>query len=181
MPGGRVSASVITTSSMVGLQGNTGQTNYTAAKGGIAMFTIALGLDMERYGVRANCVAPSGTTRLIGITAGSMDMVKEPDEYEGYDPRNPGNVAPLVVWLGSDLSQHVNGQIFMVQGTDIHHYLPFTRSVTVKVPGGQERKWEPEEINRAINTMVFHSRHPGLSAGSEFQGGALRQRRRPST
>jgi NAD(P)-dependent dehydrogenase (short-subunit alcohol dehydrogenase family) len=180
-PTGRVNASVITTSSLVGLQANVGQTNYAAAKGGIAMFTVALSQDMERYGVRANCVAPSGTTRLIGLTAGNMDMVKEPDEYEGYNPRSPGNVAPLIVWLGSDLSQHVSGQIFMVQGTDIHHYLPFTRHMTVSVPGGEERKWEPEEINRAVNTIVYGSRHGGLSAGAEFQGGALRQRPRPRT
>ena len=60
---GPVHASVICTSSLVGLEGNIGQTNYAAAKGGIAMFAIALALEMERYGVRANCVAPSGTTR----------------------------------------------------------------------------------------------------------------------
>jgi NAD(P)-dependent dehydrogenase (short-subunit alcohol dehydrogenase family) len=176
-PAGEVNASVITTSSLVGLQGNIGQTNYTAAKGGIAMFTISLGLEMERYGVRANCVAPSGNTRLIGITVGSQEGVREPDEYEGYDPRSPGNVAPLIVWLGSDLSRHVNGQIFMVQGTDIHYYLPFTRSVTVSVPGGEQRKWEPEEIGRAVNSMVFGARHPGLRAGAEFQGAAVRSLR----
>ncbi|HEY3941843.1 MAG TPA: SDR family NAD(P)-dependent oxidoreductase [Acidimicrobiales bacterium] len=174
--GGRVNASVITTSSLVGLQGNVGQTNYTAAKGGIAMFTVSLGLELERYGVRVNCVAPSGNTRLIGITVGSEDSVKEPDEYEEFDLSNPGNVAPLIVWLGSDLSQHVNGQIFMVQGTQIHHYQPFTRDVSVSVPGGAQRKWEPEEVNRAMNSMVFGSRHPGLMAGMEFQGGPVRQR-----
>jgi NAD(P)-dependent dehydrogenase (short-subunit alcohol dehydrogenase family) len=173
---GRVNASVITTSSLVGLQGNVGQTNYTAAKGGIAMFTISFGIEMERYGVRANCVAPSGNTRLIGITRGTEDSVKEPDEYEEFDLSNPGNVAPLIVWLGSDLSQHVNGQIFMVQGTEIHHYQPFTRDVTVSVPGGAQRKWQPEEVNRAMNSMVFGSRHPGLWAGREFLGGPVRQR-----
>jgi hypothetical protein len=68
-----------------------------------------------------------------------------------------------------------------VQGTDIHHYLPFTRHMTVSVPGGQERKWEPDEINRAVNTIVYGSRHGGLSAGAEFQGAALRQRPRPRT
>jgi NAD(P)-dependent dehydrogenase (short-subunit alcohol dehydrogenase family) len=176
LDGGSVNASVICTSSLVGLQGNIGQTNYTAAKGGIAMFTISLGLEMERYGVRANCVAPSGTTRLIGITVGSQDDVKEPDEYEEFSLRNPGNVAPLVVWLGSDLSRHVNGQIFFVQGTQIHHYAPFTRGVSVSVPGGAERKWQPEEVNRAMNSMVFGSRHPGLMAGVEFSGGPVRQR-----
>ena len=68
---GPVHASVICTSSLVGLEGNIGQTNYAAAKGGIAMFAIALALEMERYGVRANCVAPSGTTRLDHHDAGN--------------------------------------------------------------------------------------------------------------
>ena len=92
--GGPVHASVICTSSLVGLEGNIGQTNYAAAKGGIAMFTIALALEMERYGVRANCVAPSGTTRLITMTQGTDAPPLEPDQYTEFDPRDPGNVAP---------------------------------------------------------------------------------------
>ena len=100
--GGKVNASVINTTSSVGLLGNTGQTNYAAAKGGIAMFTIALAQDMARYGVRSNAIAPSGTTRLIGITRGTdIDEIAEPDQYESFDPRDPGNVAPLALWLAS--------------------------------------------------------------------------------
>ena len=164
-----VNASVVCTSSLVGLQGNIGQTNYAAAKGGIAMFTVALALEMERYGVRANCVAPSGNTRLIAVTRGT-GPVPEPDEYTEWSPQNPGNVAPLVVWLASDLSQHVTGQVFMSQGANIMHYHPWMRNVTVTVPGG-DRKWRPEEVNAAMNGLVFHSRHPGLRWGAEFQGG----------
>ena len=93
-----VNASLVHTSSSVGLLGNVGQANYAAAKGGIAMFSIAVAQDMERYGVRSNCVAPSGSTRLLPAAS---ERVVEPDEYEQYSPRDPGNVGPLVVWLRS--------------------------------------------------------------------------------
>src|SRR5262249_26371978 len=64
---GPVDASVICTTSLVGLVGNVGQTNYAAAKGGIVMFTIALALEMERYGVRAHGLAPARTQPLTTL------------------------------------------------------------------------------------------------------------------
>jgi NAD(P)-dependent dehydrogenase (short-subunit alcohol dehydrogenase family) len=164
--GGPVNGSVICTGSSVGLFGNVGQTNYAAAKGGIAMFTVALSHDMERYGVRANCVAPSGNTRLIATIPGRDEKVREPEEYETWEPQNPGNVAPLVVWLASDLSAHVTGQVFMSWGADVAHFSPWTARAVVSVPGG-DRKWTPEELNVALNTKAFASRHAGLWAGLE--------------
>jgi NAD(P)-dependent dehydrogenase (short-subunit alcohol dehydrogenase family) len=164
--GGPVNASVVCTGSSVGLFGNVGQVNYAAAKGGIAMLTIALAADMERYGVRANCVAPSGTTRLIATIPGRDGQVLEPEQYEEWVPQNPGNVAPLVVWLASDLSSHVSGQVFMSWGADIVHFHPWTPNVRVAVPGG-DRKWTPEEINTALNTAAFSTRHPGLRPSLE--------------
>ncbi len=160
--GGPVNASVICTTSSVGLFGNVGQTNYAAAKGGIAMFTIALAQEMERYGVRANCVAPSGTTRLIATIPGVQREVREPDEYEEWDPHNPWNVAPLVVWLASDHSRHVNGQVFMAGGKTVTHIHPWSPHTTVTVP--EDRKWDPVELGDALNTEAFASRHPGLGA-----------------
>ena len=164
--GGPVNASVITTGSSVGLLGNVGQTNYAAAKGGIAMFTIALAQDMERYGVRSNMVAPSGNTRLISTMPGRDATVLEPEQYEQWDPQNPWNVAPLVVWLASDLSSHVTGQIFMTSGAKIVHFTPWRPNVAVTVPGG-DRRWTAEEISTALNTSVFNSRHPGLRQSFE--------------
>jgi NAD(P)-dependent dehydrogenase (short-subunit alcohol dehydrogenase family) len=169
---GPVHASVVCTSSLVGLVGNIGQTNYAAAKGGIAMFTIALALEMERYGVRANCIAPSGTTRLITLTQGTDERPLEPDEYTEWSPRDPGNVAPLVTWLASDLSRHVTGQVFMSYGPTITHFRPWTPGATVTVPGA-DRKWTPEEIGAALDSLVFGTRHPGLSGGAEFGAPSL--------
>jgi NAD(P)-dependent dehydrogenase (short-subunit alcohol dehydrogenase family) len=167
-----VQASVVNTGSLVGLEGGVGQTNYAAAKGGIAMFTIALGLEMERYGVRANCVAPSGNTRLISLTLGT-DPAPEPDEYAEWNEKDPGLVAPLVVWLASDLSIHVTGQTFMSKGASITHYSPWQQNVTVTVPGG-DRKWQPEEIGAALNTFAFSSRNPGYTSRSLYRPTSVR-------
>jgi NAD(P)-dependent dehydrogenase (short-subunit alcohol dehydrogenase family) len=164
--GGPVNASVVMTGSLVGLEGNVGQTNYATAKGGIAMFAIVAALDMERFGVRVNCVAPSGDTRLISLTTG-VPTPPEPEEYAEWSPVNPGNVAPLVVWLASDLSRHVTAQVFMSKGPSITHYIPWQQNVTVTVPGG-DRKWQPEEVGMALNTFAFGSRHPGYLTRGMF-------------
>lgn len=158
-----VNASVVTTGSSVGLFGNVGQVNYAAAKGGIAAFTIALGQEMERYGVRANMVAPSGATRMISTMPGANGAVREPEQYEEWDALNPANVAPLVVWLASDLSAHVTGQIFMSAGAQIVHMRTWDANAAVTVPGGN-RRWTPEEIATALNSSAFGSRHRGLQA-----------------
>ena len=161
---------MINTTSTVGLLGNTGQVNYSAAKGGIAMFTIALAQDMARYGVRSNAIAPSGTTRLIGVTTGTdIAEIAEPDQYDGFNAQNPGNVAPLAVWLASDLSRHVNGQVFFSHGTKVTHFNPWTPNAVVSVPGG-DRKWDPEELGVALDTLAFRSNHGGLRSGGQFGG-----------
>jgi NAD(P)-dependent dehydrogenase (short-subunit alcohol dehydrogenase family) len=162
--GGPVNGSLIHTSSSVGLLANVGQANYAAAKGGIAMFSIAVAQDMERYGVRSNCVAPSGSTRLL---PGAGESVLEPDEYEDYSDRDPGNVGPLVVWLASDLATNVSGQVFLSIGGTITHFAPWTPARAVTVPGN-DRRWDPAELGRAMEQLVFGTRHPGLWGGSMF-------------
>lgn len=161
---GPVGASVIHTSSSVGLLGNVGQANYAAAKGGIAMFSIATAHDMERYGVRSNCVAPSGSTRLL---PGAGETVLEPDEYEEYSPQDPGNVAPLIVWLASDQAAHVSGQTFLSIGSTVTHFHAWAPGDRVTVPGNDKR-WDPAELGRAMNQLVFGSRHAGLMGGAAY-------------
>jgi NAD(P)-dependent dehydrogenase (short-subunit alcohol dehydrogenase family) len=162
--GAPVNASIIHTSSSVGLLGNIGQSNYAAAKGGIAMLTIAVAQDMERYGVRSNCVAPSGSTRLL---PGAGDTVREPDEYTVYSPRDPGNVGPLVVWLASDRSSHVSGQVFLSIGGTVTRFGPWKAEQQITVPGN-DRRWDPAELGQAMDQLVFSSRHPGLWGGTRF-------------
>ncbi|MCU1373013.1 MAG: short-chain dehydrogenase/reductase [Actinomycetia bacterium] len=169
--GRSVDASIICTTSIAGLRGNVGQSSYVTAKAGIAMFAVALAQDLERYGVRANAIAPSGLTRLVALLPGRDEEVREPDEYEGYVDTDPANMAPLAVWLASDLSRHVNGQVFFAQHGSVTHYRPWTPGATVTVPGG-DRRWEAEELGRALDAMAFGSRHSGLDGVGYHTGGA---------
>jgi NAD(P)-dependent dehydrogenase (short-subunit alcohol dehydrogenase family) len=105
-------ARIINTSSGSGLYGNPGQTNYGAAKSGIASFTIIAAKELERYGVTANAIAPGARTRMT-LSVGRPQTDPEPGEF---DRRDPANVAPLVVWLGSPDSKAVSGQVFNVAG-----------------------------------------------------------------
>ncbi len=111
--GNRIAARIINTSSGAGLQGSVGQSNYSAAKGGIAALTLVQAAEMARYGVTANALAPSART---SMTESAMaDVVKKPEDGS-FDLWAAENVAPLVVWLGSELSAHVSGQVFESQG-----------------------------------------------------------------
>ncbi len=110
--GNKVAARIINTSSGAGLQGSVGQSNYSAAKGGIAALTLVQAAELARYGVTANALAPAART---AMTESAMpDVVKAP--ASGFDAWAAENVAPLVVWLGSELSAHVTGQVFESQG-----------------------------------------------------------------
>lgn len=110
--GNKVAARIINTSSGAGLQGSVGQSNYAAAKGGIAALTLVQAAELGRYGVTVNALAPAART---AMTESAMpDVVKAP--ASGFDAWAAENVAPLVVWLGSELSSHVSGQVFESQG-----------------------------------------------------------------
>ncbi|GAC13982.1 SDR family oxidoreductase [Aliiglaciecola lipolytica] len=108
-----INARIINTSSGAGLQGSVGQSNYSAAKGGVASLTLVQAAELARYGITANALAPAART---AMTESAMpDVVKKPED-DSFDAWSPDNVAPLVVWLGSEGSSHINGQIFESQG-----------------------------------------------------------------
>src|SRR5688572_10339619 len=111
--GQKVDARIINTSSRAGLQGSVGQSNYAAAKGGIASLTLVQAAELGRYGVTANALAPAARTGMTEPVFGSV--MKKPEDGS-FDFFHPGNVAPLVVWLGSLLSAHVTGRVFEVAG-----------------------------------------------------------------
>ena len=106
---------IINTSSGAGLQGSVGQSNYAAAKDGIAGLTLVQAAEMARYAITVNCLAPAARTRM---TEGAMpELVKKPDS--GFDLWDPMNVAMVVVWLGSPLSESVSGRCFETKGGEL--------------------------------------------------------------
>ncbi|MDA0371291.1 MAG: SDR family oxidoreductase [Actinomycetota bacterium] len=109
--GETVDARIVTTSSGAGLFGSVSQANYSAAKAGIAAFTIVSAVELSRYGVKINGIAPSARSRMT--EEAFAEMMKRPDS--GFDAMDPANVSPVVVWLGST-SCDVTGKMFETAG-----------------------------------------------------------------
>ena len=159
-------AAIVNTVSSAGLQGNRGQANYGAAKAGIAALTTITALEMGRFGVRANAIAPGGATRMVVAAMPSLQLVEADQVQEGdeFNRLNPGNSAPMVAWLASDEALHVTGQVFRAVGDSITHYIPWKLGTDITTPKGP-RKWDPEEIGDLVNSQIFHCRPGGLQMG----------------
>ena len=109
-------ARIINTSSPSGIYGNIGQTNYGAAKAGIAAFTVIAAQELHRYGVTANAIAPAALTRMTENLGGNPAA---DDDEEAKDAMSPRWIAPIVTWLASPESAKVTGRVFDVRGDKI--------------------------------------------------------------
>jgi NAD(P)-dependent dehydrogenase (short-subunit alcohol dehydrogenase family) len=108
--GHEVSGRIINTSSPSGIYGNVGQTNYGAAKAGIAAFTIIASKELARYGVTVNAIAPAAITRMTeNLGMGQVDE-------EAREKMSPRWIAPIITWLASEESAGVTGRVFDVSG-----------------------------------------------------------------
>ena len=105
-----VDGRIINTSSVSGIYGNIGQTNYGAAKAGIAAFTVISALELARYGVTVNAVAPVALTRM------TENLGPAPETDEEREQRSPKWIAPIVTWLASEESKGVTGRVFEASG-----------------------------------------------------------------
>ncbi|MGC0421254.1 SDR family oxidoreductase [Embleya sp. AB8] len=151
--GHTVDARLINTTSGAGLMGSVGQGNYAAAKAGITCLTQIAAVEMGRYGVTANAIAPAARTRM---TEEAMpDLVKKPEDG-GFDFYDPANVSPLVVWLGSAESRAVTGRVFEVEGDKV--------SVATGWQHGPEatagRRWEPSELGPVVAKLLDQAPAP---------------------
>jgi NAD(P)-dependent dehydrogenase (short-subunit alcohol dehydrogenase family) len=123
--GEEVHASVVNTSSTSGLLGNPGQTNYGAAKAGIASFTVIAAQELARYGVRVNAIAPAARTRMTEQTPGLTDIVQAPRDPGTFDTWDPANISPLVGYLAT-ADCPLTGQVLFVQGGQIRLFRNWT-------------------------------------------------------
>ena len=153
-----VNARIINTSSGAGLQGSVGQSSYGAAKAAIAALTLMQAVELARYGVTANAIAPAARTRMTEDLF--ADMMARPDA--GFDAMAPENVSPLVVWLGSAASRDVSGRVFEVSGGKL--------SVADGWRSGPEidkgERWEVDELGVAVAELIERAEAPQKVYGS---------------
>ena len=100
-----------------GLVGNLGQANYSAAKLGIVGLSKSIALDMAKYRVRSNCIAPFAWSRMIGSIP--TETPDQRERVEKLKTMETAKIAPLAVFLASDAAQDVSGQIFAVRANEI--------------------------------------------------------------
>ncbi len=145
--GAKVSGRLINTSSGAGLQGNIGQSNYSAAKGGIASLTLVQAAELARYGITANALAPAART---GMTEGPFGEMMKPPADGSFDHYAPENVAPLVVWLCSEASAACTGRVFEVEGGKLSIANGWkTGQVTDK-----KARWQPSELSEVVARLI---------------------------
>ncbi len=147
--GNPINGRVINTSSPSGVFGNVGQTNYGAAKAGIAAFTTICAQELVRYGVRSNCIAPAARTRLTEATPGLDVVVQPPEDPDRFDVWDPANVAPLAGYLAT-ADCPVNGKVFFLQGGKIQLFHPWTLTETIE----REECWTVADLEREMKTLV---------------------------
>jgi len=153
-----VAARIVNTSSGAGLMGNVGQANYGAAKAAVAALTIIQATELGRYGVTANAIAPSARTRLTeAVFADMMASV-----HDGFDAMAPENIAPLVVWLGSDESADVTGRVFEVEGGKISVADGWQHGP----PTDLGRRWDPTEVGEAVAELIEKAPPPAPVYGT---------------
>jgi NAD(P)-dependent dehydrogenase (short-subunit alcohol dehydrogenase family) len=160
--GEQLRARVINTSSPSGLFGNVGQTNYGAAKAGIAAFTIIAAQELGRYGVTVNCLAPNARTRM---TEETFEMGSAP---EGFDPLDPANISPVVVALCADEAQDITGQVFHIWGGAVNALQGWTSGELFQSDDG----WDADALLGAMLERFPDGTAPeGMVAGMQKAGG----------
>jgi NAD(P)-dependent dehydrogenase (short-subunit alcohol dehydrogenase family) len=144
-----VQAAIVNTTSAAGLYRNLGQTNYAAAKAGVASLTIIASEELRRYGVTVNAVAPAASTDM------SAHLIDPAVRYAGdFDLFAPENIAPLVVWLGSAAARDVTGRVFDIKGGRIAIAEGWHLGPQLDIG----RRWELHELTPALEPLLSRAR-----------------------
>jgi hypothetical protein len=113
-------------------------------------------MELGRYGVTVNAIAPAALTRM------TEDLVRWNEESEAeWDPRDPSNIAPLVVWLGSSESRDVTGRVFNVKGG----YVSVAEGWVAGPAEDKGARWEPGELGEVIPRLVGAARANSDTSG----------------
>ncbi|HEU0197487.1 MAG TPA: SDR family oxidoreductase [Nevskiaceae bacterium] len=145
--GTKVDARIVNTTSGAGLQGSVGQSNYVAAKGGIASLTLVQAAELARYGITANALAPAART---SMTEGPFaEMMKKPTDGS-FDYYAPENVSPLVAWLCSPLSADITGKVFEIEGGKISIATGWHRGAV----RDKQARWQPAELTDVVSRLA---------------------------
>jgi len=145
--GEEVDGRIVNTTSPSGIYGNVGQTNYGAAKAGIAAFTIIAAKELGRYGVTVNAIAPAALTRM------TEDLGMGGASEETKESMSPRHIAPVVCWLASPLSASVTGRVFDVSGRMLSVSEGWHRGPTIEDPDD-----DPETLGHAVLDLVAQAR-----------------------
>ncbi|MEY2455236.1 MAG: hypothetical protein QOK06_330 [Acidimicrobiaceae bacterium] len=148
-------ARIINTTSVSGIYGNPGQTNYGAAKQGIAAFTYIASLELGRYGVTVNAIAPGALTRLTA-DLGSGQITDE--RREAMSPRW---IAPLCTWLASEQSDGVTGRVFEATGQVLAVAEGWHRGPTA------EPVDDPAAVDEVVRALLANARPPAGMDGAD--------------
>ena len=148
--GDPVKASIVNTTSNAGLFSQPGQSNYAAAKAGIAGLTITLADELARYAIRVNAISPAARTRMTTAVPGMAEMVAAPasDEFDVY---HPGNVAPVVAWLSAEHCP-LTGAVLYAQGGEVRILEGWHEARTVD----RGRRWTITELDEAFAEVAAH-------------------------
>ena len=156
------SGSFVHLTSTSGLVGNFGQANYMAAKMGIVGLSRGIALDMARFNVRSNCIAPFAWTRMIDSIPAETEQEKE--RVARIREMTPEKIAPLAVYLGSDRAEGITGQIFSVRNNEIYLFNQNRPIRTLHRSDG----WTPEKLDAQLKGAFAPSFTPLERSGDVF-------------
>ena len=147
--GQAVDARIINTSSGAGLQGSIGQSNYAAAKAGIAALTLNQAAELGRYGITANAVTPAARTGMTTAVPEMAQRMAKPED-DSFDYWAPENVSSLVAWLAAGESSDLTGRVFEAEGGKIS--IADGWRTTEGVDKGA--RWQPDEVGGAVANLL---------------------------
>jgi 3-oxoacyl-[acyl-carrier protein] reductase len=160
---GQVYGRVINTSSEAGLVGPVGQANYGAAKAGITALTLTMARALERYGVRANAIAPRARTAMTADVFGEAPSLADGE----IDSLSPEHVVTLVRFLASPAAKDVNGQLFIVYGPTV----TLVAAPTAEAQFSADRDaWDPADLSNTLQKYFAGRDSERNFSASELMG-----------